>query len=279
MLNKVLRSVLCSAALFLGGCTERVAAPPPQPGMVAIPAGTYTQGSNKTDDEGLQKKYGFVEPLYLDEHPEHKVTIPAYLMDQYEVTNSQYKKFIRATHHPEPEAWIQNGYNVLEEKLNSFNLEWLRRAAKDYFKLDRDTQTMSREELLAELKKIQANRDPLPVTSVSWNDARDYCTWAGKRLPTEVEWEVAARGPQGLEFPWGNDFDIKKTNTGHDREEDTVHSPGGTFPDDKSPFGIFDMAGNVSEWVYDVYQPYPDSTYRSPYYDELPKRRVVRGGN
>ena len=132
---------------------------------------------------------------------------------------------------------------------------------------------------MAALKNIQKKRDVLPVTSVNWNDAHDYCNWAGKRLPTESEWEIAARGPQALEFPWGNEFDINKSNSGQGREEGDLLLPGGSFPEDKSPFGIFDMAGNVSEWVYDEYQAYPGNTYHNPDFDVVPKHRVVRGGN
>ncbi|MEQ1813817.1 MAG: SUMF1/EgtB/PvdO family nonheme iron enzyme, partial [Candidatus Nitrotoga sp.] len=110
--------------------------------------------------------------------------------------------------------------------------------------------------------KIQRAQDNLPVMSVTWSDAQKYCTWLKKRLPTENEWEIAARGKQGYEYPWGNVFDIKKTNDGQandklaDRNQDNPIAPVGSYPEDKSPFGVMDMAGNVSEWVGDWYQPY-----------------------
>jgi len=266
-----------TGTLLLSGCGNKTAPSAAETGMVHIPGGEFTVGSDKVDNEGLQKKYGFVDPLFLDEHPTHKAKVHDFMIDQYEVSNAQYKAFLQATHRREPDAWIQNGYNVREEKLRAFDITLLRRAATDYFKLDRDTSKMSREELLAELEKIQKSRDPIPVTSVSWFDAHDYCAWAGKRLPSETEWEAAARGTQGLEFPWGNEFDLKKTNSGQGRDEDYAFLPGGSFPTDKSPYDVFDMAGNVSEWVDDWYQPYPGSDYKSKNFGQTQK--VARGSN
>ena len=264
-------------ALLLAGCGDKLGKDAAQPGMVAIPAGEFMIGSNKTDDENMQKAYGFTDPLFVDEHPLHKVVVPAFMMDQYEVTNAQYKAFVRATQRREPEAWVQNGYNVYDEKLRAFQVDFLRKVAADYFRLDRDTTVMSREELLLELGKIQASRDKLPVTSVSWHDAHAYCAWVNKRLPREAEWEVAARGAQAWEYPWGNEFDLKKTNSGKDRDQETPMASVGTFPGDKSPYAVYDMAGNASEWVDDWYQAYPGADYRSPQYGHIQK--VVRGGS
>lgn len=251
--------------------------PPSQADMVLIPAGKFVMGSDKTDKAGLQKEYGFIEPLFLDEHPQHVVELPAFLIEKYEVVNANYKAFVLQTKRTEPQAWVQNGYNAREEKLQSFTLETLRWAATEYFKLDMDTKTMSREAILEELQKIQKKRDKLPVAHVTWHDANDYCRWLGRRLPTEAEWEKAARGPQGLEFPWGNDWDPKMPNTGATAEsEDAVTVPGGTFPNDKSFYGVYDLAGNASEWVADWYKPYPGSDYLSRDFGD--KHKIKRGG-
>ncbi len=276
VLIAVLAVVLCGCSKSEDAPQGRVKQPSAMEGMVLIPGGEFIMGSDKTDDAGLQKEYGFVNPLYVDEHPPHKVPLPAFMIDKYEVTNAQYKAFILETKASDPPSWVQNGYNVRDDKLRGASLENLRWIATDYFKIDKDAGTMTREKLLAELEKIQHQRDKLPVTGVSWDDAYSYCKWAGKRLPSEAEWEKAARGAQGLEYPWGNQWDIKRPNTGANGEgAEAVVAPG-SYAGDKSPYGVYDMAGNVSEWVDDWYRPYPGATYKHEAFGEVHK--VVRGG-
>lgn len=113
-------------------------------------------------------------------------------------------------------------------------------------------------------------RSHQPIRGISWYEADAYCLWLGKRLPTEFEWEKAARGVEGNLYVWGNDFHRENANFGK-----TVQ-PTGKHPKDVSEFGVFDLNGNVSEWTSNWYLPYPDSSFKDPNYGL--KYKVIRGG-
>lgn len=246
------------------------------PDMVPVPAGEFLMGSDRVDREGLQQRYGLVRPLFLDEHPAHTVTLPSFFIDRYEVTNAQYKEFVRATRAREPADWIQNGYNLFKDRLEQTDLETLRWIGRDYFKFDVDTRTLDKPALLALMSKRRSELDVFPVGGVTWHEAAAFCQWQHKRLPTEAEWEKAARGPQGLEFPWGNTWDERLLNAGDDAKWEDGIAPVGSYEHSKSPYGAYDMAGNVWEWVEDWYQPYPGSTYKNPDFGQ--SKKVIRGG-
>jgi len=169
-----------------------------------------------------------------DERPPHLVFVEAYEIDEFEVTNQEFERF----------AW-ETGYVTDAEKVG--DTSWR------YWAEDKPNH---------------------PVVKVSRNDAKAYCEWTGKRLPTEAEWEKAARGTDERIYPWGNQWDADKANTKEAGNRGTT--PVGSFPDGASPYVVMDMAGNVAEWTADWYNAYPGSDYYSPYFGE--KYRVIRGG-
>jgi sulfatase modifying factor 1 len=186
----------------------------------------------------------------VDQGPQRSVYLDAFEIDRYEVTNAQYRRFLQATGGEAPERWPER----FEHLVPGRDPDW------------HGTLYPPGEALY-------------PVAGVNWQDAADYCAWVGKRLPTEAEWEKAARGSDGRLYPWGDAWDARRANT---REAAVGYTqPVGTIPAGASPYGALDMAGNVWEWVADWYD--------KAYYGDAPERnpqgpppgtgeRILRGG-
>ncbi len=198
--------------------------------MVLIPAGEFIMGIDDQRD---------------DCRPQHKVYLPAFYIDRYEVTNAQYYEF----------------------------LEYIRKTG-DHSKCHKD-EPPGKDHTPREWKDPYYNNPEFPVTRIDWFDAYAYAAWAGKRLPTEAEWEKAARGANGNWWPWGNNWDPRKCNVGGEAK------PVGSYEEGKSPYGCYDMAGSVSEWVADWYDPfyYMYSPSSSPEGPNMGIRKVIRGGS
>lgn len=209
--------------------------PDPTEGMVFVPAGSFVMGSELGAD---------------DERPTREVYLDAFYIDRYEVTNGQYVEFLNAV---EDRLERCGGHQCVDTK---------------------DEDPDSHIPYQAGRYAVETGYENHPVIKVSWYGARAYCEYRGKRLPSEAEWEKAARGGDGRAYPWGDEFDAYRANTDY-RVGDTT--PVGSYPDGVSPYGAYDMAGNVWEWVADWYQAYPGSDYRSDFLGQ--KYKIVRGGS
>ena len=176
------------------------------------------------------------------ERPVHRVALEKYWISKYLVTNVQYKQFVNNTGHRIP---------FVDDP----------RAATDNWDIQRRT--------------YPPGRGQHPVVLVSWHDASAYCAWAGGRLPTEAEWECAARGGlEGQLYPWGNE--IEPSHANYDNRNGTT--PVGSYV--PNAYGLYDVAGNAWEWVSDWYDPkyYRTSPLTNPAGPPQGATRVLRGG-
>jgi formylglycine-generating enzyme required for sulfatase activity len=237
-----LTSIPSDTATEIGAPTDTLT-PSPSP----LPTDTPT--SEFSDDSGVEMilvPAGAFEMGAIsgapDEQPPHMVTLADYYLDKYEVTNALYAECVAA--------------NACMTPL--------------------DTSSATRPAYYG-----APEFDEYPVLHVNWEMAKAYCEWRGGRLPTEAEWEKAARGDDGRMFPWGN----TPGEFGNFCEEggacpgDTLQV--GSYPDGASPLGFLDMAGNVWEWVLDWYDPayFASSPTENPLGPESGDLRVIRGGS
>jgi len=179
--------------------------------------------------------------------PAHEVYVADFYLDRWPVTNAEYKKFVDATGYPVP----------------NYNVQWC------------DTRGYNWD---PETRMYPEGKADHPVVLVTWEDAMAYAAWAGKRLPTEAEWERAARGRQGRRYPWGNEFIVGRCNCKEAGLGGT--SPVGYFsPDGDTPEGLVDMVGNVWEWTNSLFRPYPYDPNDGRESRQAAGFRVLRGAS
>ena len=183
------------------------------------------------------------------EAPQHGLFLSQFYIDRHKVTNREFAAFLNAKGLKSPEG-------------------------EDYYDWDDEDARIHR---VSQIFMPDPGFENHPAVEVSWFGARDYCAWRGKRLPTEAEWEKAARGTDGRRYPWGNDpptRDRAVYGRGYNETKAVGMKPAGT-----SPYGVHDMVGNLREWTSSQYRPYP---YRKDDGREAPDRtatRVVRGAS
>jgi len=182
-----------------------------------VPAGEFTFGTSDKSSSAF---------------PEQKINLPAFWIDKYEVTNSQFLDF-------------------------SINTRYTGEGAKE----GKDWRLF-----------FTPEKAYFPVVYITWNDANAYCKSLGKRLPTEQEWEKAARGTDGRAYPWGNEWAEHRSNTYEAGYSKPVAV--GQF-DDVSPYGVHDMLGNVQEWTSSWYTAYKGNPKQDPNFGQ--RFRVLRG--
>jgi formylglycine-generating enzyme required for sulfatase activity len=249
-LRQALRQDLQPALLRYLGWAETTP-PAPRPVIefdwVTIPAGAFPMGSDGTKDK-----------LARDvEKPQHKVRLDEFRIARVPVTVAQFAAFVQAT-----------GYRTTAEEQGSAYIytgsQW------------EDVKGANWSHPCGPQSDVRQKQDH-PVTCVSWYDTQAFCQWAGVRLPTEAEWEKAARGTDGRIFPWGDDAPTKDHCNFAMNVKDTT--PVGEYPRGASPYGVLDMAGNVWEWTSSLFMPYPYDAADGREDSEGGESRTLRGGS
>ena len=217
----------------------------PEANWVRIPGGNFWIGGQKTDPA----KPNYDEEAGDDEAPVHEVKLSAFEMGRYPVTVNEYKRFMDDGGYQREELRAAGGFGERETPDN-----W----------------------------DEQQRHPTRPVVGVNWYEAAAYCAWAGGRLPTEAEWERAARGTDGRKYSWGGEApDLKRANFAAGEGAPDAPTPVGLFPLGRTPEGLQDMASNVDEWCSDWYGEdyYGTSPKSNPKGSSNGDFRVIRGGS
>jgi formylglycine-generating enzyme required for sulfatase activity len=233
-----------------------------EPSLVHIPAGPFIMGTSDEQIARLAKNNELARrwpehERFSWEQPQHLVDLPGYAIGKYPVTVGEYRAFMESEGYARHQYWTESGWAWRET---------LGRLQPDFWDQGQWT-----------------GDERLPVVGVSWYEASAYCRWLSEqtgrpfRLPNEAEWEKAARGTDGRLYPWGDMFDARRCNT-------RAGGPGCTTPvdqyspQDESPYGCAEMAGNASEWTLSQFRAYPYNPDDGRNEEEGEATRVIRGG-
>jgi len=234
-----------------------------EPNLVHIPAGSFVMGTSEGQIDRLAKMDKLAKKwkgkgYFSREGPQHTIALESYSIGKYPVTVKEYSAFVKMRGYLSKKYWTSTGW------------VWRETAGKNKPEYWED--------------EIFSGDDRLPVVGVSWYEAVAYCRWLSMqtgnlyRLPTEAEWEKAARGTDGRLYPWGNDFVAELCNT-RTNNLGRTEPVGSHSPDSDSPYGCADMVGNVSEWTLSQFKPYPYVAGDGRNKEEVETERVLRGGS
>ncbi len=228
--------------------------------MVAVPAGSFEMGTSDAEWPAVLatcKASGLnCQPSWVsNEQPTHTVTLSAFWIDRTEVTAASFAEFLNARGVNSPEGTPYVNLNVADVPITS-------------------TFASGQRQYLA-----KTGLEDDPVVRVYQSGADAYCQWAGARLPTEAEWEYAARGREDLLYPWGNEFNGTILNYWSTSDGYRATAPVDSYPEGASWVGAVDMAGNAAEWVADWFAPYTAAPVTDPQSPASGELRVVRGGS
>jgi formylglycine-generating enzyme required for sulfatase activity len=252
-------SIVLCVLLFFYSCQKNTSVNDGYGEYLLVPAGEFQMGDNY--NEGM-----------AHEKPVHSVYLDEYYFGKYQVTNGEFKQFIEDGGYTNKDYWNAGGYGECGELPRYWDNDSLEGGG------------------------IPGNED-FPVIGVSWYEANAYCSWLSEktdkvyRLPTEAEWEKAARGVDQRRYPWGDSLDGSYANYGSSGDPFTTLTPAGLFDgsqegeflthDNASPYGIYDMAGNVWEWCSDWYgnDYYAVAPKENPQGPDSGIKKVIRGGS
>lgn len=225
--------------------------------MILIPGGEFTMGTDSVEASYIVNRYPTYCDIswFYDQMPKHKVKIDSFYLDKYEVTFGEFTDFIRQTGYKSQGNWEQF-FTTLSDTMKMKEIL----SGNDY------------RNYLENIRQL----NKLPIVGVTWEDALQYCTWKGKRLPTEAEWEYVAKwGEKNLIYPWGMQYDSTKANV----QNEVGPRPVGSYSPNN--YGIHDLGGNVQEWCADYYDQnyYQLKEYDNPTGPKTGKQRVIRGGS
>jgi len=243
-MGMIRKTILILIILFTTACAQEEVIIPPLDIPVSRQGDTYTRPADRmvmlfvAGGSFMMGNDAYIQGLEVSTAPEHEVTLSSYMIDKYPITNLLYAKCVNAGVCAPPRV----------------NGSWTR---EEYF------------------------TDPafahFPVININWYDAQTYCQWAGVKLPTEAQWEYAARGPKNWIYPWGSSNPTRKNANWSQLVGDTTQVD--KYPEGVSWVGVFDLAGNTWEWTSDWLGRYPGTSVHNPTGPENGRKKVARGGS